>query len=271
MKAYRFPVLPALVAISLGAIGQADAATLNLQGATLSGQIDSAEGLRFGGVVADAGFGTLDLVVIATDGTDPYDAANTNNNGIAGEFGQINLRNNTTTSFQFRIVEAGGTLDDIVTPDELTISFLDLDGGGSANNSIFESITVATPSTALSGSGVAVDTSVAGQTSFAATLRAGARNNPSTSLLTLEQSQIAVELTFENKGVLDFTFSSGAGNPNSGRNIFFGGEVTFDDSVELTRTQTSGIPEGGVVPGVALAGVFLGGLKLRQRRHRQLG
>jgi len=276
----RIPaVFPFAIAVLAGA-GSANAATLNLEGATTSGQIDSVNGLRFENVVSDPTNGSLDLIVRATDKFDTYDAANESRNGVSGEFGQINLRNNTLTSFEFLIVASGGTINDIVAPESLTISFLDLDG---VNNPLpvaadappeqggFETITVATPSAAISGSAVDINTDVAGQTTFSGTFGAGGGHNPSSSLLTAEQSSIALSVTFENQGVLEFAFGSGTGaSANSGRNILFGGEVTFSESATVVQTSTEGVPEGGVVPGMALAGMIFGGMKLRQRRQNKV-
>lgn len=261
--------------VSLGLFGRAEAATLNLQGASTTGQVDAAGGLRFENVVSDPTAGMLDLIVRATDAFDTYDAANTSKNGVSGAFGQINLRNNTLTGFEFRLVADGGSIDDVVAPEEFTVTFLDLDGAGGSTSLLpadapselrqFETISVATPSLSVSGSALDIDDRIAGQTTFVGTFAAGGSNNPSSTNLTLEQSSIAVAVTFENQGIFEFSFGAGAGNPNSGRNFLFGGEVVFAEDAVLTTTATA-VPEGGTVLGLLLAGAAIAGCKFCQHR-----
>ncbi len=231
MKIYQ-PILLTTLPLILSA-NVAQAVSLNFMGVIASGQPDEPGGMRFTKVANAPGVGFLDLVVVSTS---PYDPANRSNNKVSDDFGQINLRTNTNTDFEFRLVKNSDGTD--VVPDELKITFLDLDGA--TNQGPFESITVSTPANYRAGSAISVSQNQPDQVTFSGTFKAGASNNPTSLNLNPEQSSIAFDLEFLNTGKFNFNFDAGAGT--SGRNILFAGEVNFHLDEEF-QTDIIHVPE----------------------------
>ena len=245
MKIYQ-PILLATLPLILSA-NVAQAVSLNFMGVIASGQPDEPGGMRFAEVVNDPeGVGIFDLVVISTS---TYDPQNRNQNKVSGDFGQINLKSDTNTDFEFSLVQ-GGT-NNVVQPDELIITFLDLDGGQDLGP--FESITVSTPATYRAGSAIEVTQNQPDEVTFSGTFKAGASNNPTSLNLTPEQSSIAFDLEFLNTGTFNFNFNAGAGNSERrGRNFLFAGEVIFAQGAEF-ETGTISVPEPLTIIGSATA------------------
>lgn len=188
-----------------------------------------------------------------------YTAANFNNNGDFGDFGQINLLGGETATFLFSLVEANTT--NLATIDEVAFSFLDLDG---ADPLPYESVSINQSALLVLDKNTDLNLTVAGGvTTLDASTAAGAENNPTTTSLDAGQSAIAASFIFSNTNQFEFTFTSGptdGGANTTGRNVLFAGDVTFDDPADPIL-----VPEPSQLP-LLLGLSALVCLGLRRRR-----
>lgn len=88
----------------------------------LGPDFDAPRALRFNNIAAIANDQMIDLTVVNTTS---YDPANTANNGLNGEFAQVNIRGGSTTRFRFQFLKHG--TDDPVHMDWTMLSMFDLD------------------------------------------------------------------------------------------------------------------------------------------------
>lgn len=242
MKKSTLPLVVSL--LSPAAFGVVN---LDFGSATVTGQPDDPGGMRFNDVAPG-----IDLVIEAVG---PYSAFNTSENGISGDFGSVNLLGNTTSSFTFSLFDADTTT--LATVDQVTVSFLDLDGANAAGP--FESITILDPAqyTLSDPTEILVDNSTPGELTFSSEVVAFGANNPTSTTLTTGQSELAVSVTYLN--LSQFTFDFASGNAGAGRNVLFAGNIVFPGS-----TTTEGfIPEPNMSFAAGALALILG---LRSRR-----
>lgn len=204
---------------------------------------------------------SLDLVATVVGGT--YNAANADPaklalNGLNGDFGNINLNNDTYVEFKFTIVETGTTNG--VVASSWDFAFFDLDTG--TGNSNHESITIISGEVLESytiSSQTEIDASgLYPNRTFTATTSGGVDDNPDDpTMLTALQEQRSILFTLTDTDF--FTLAMGTTPGSNGRNIQFAGEAVFDDFPAMVVT---GVPEPSAF---ALLG-FGSALLLRRRR-----
>lgn len=208
----------------------------------------------------------LDLTAEVSGGT--YNFPNAANNGIFGEFGQINIDNSTSVEFTFTLVDT--ETNNAVEANLWNFAVFDIDSNNLknlesftlVNDGSFESYTV-TDNTELAIGG-SID-----NPSFSATTHGVGADNPSDpKSLTIQQENRAVLLTLANTSTFKMRYETTKGN--SGRNFLFAGDAEFSQS---TTTVTTGSPTQVVTTAVPepsssmlLLGASLGFIIRRKRK-----
>ncbi|WP_156114210.1 hypothetical protein [Myxosarcina sp. GI1] len=217
--------------------------------------------MRYNNVAIDNGT-TLDMVITTLNS---YNVVNTSYNGIAnGNDGSINLRNGTSTKFKFSFVKTG--TDTPFTVSQIDFGVYDIDGPADGQEKITlystSNYTVTeNPATALT-----IDTFI-DRVEFTAPI--GEVTNPTDSrTLTQQQEQHSVNFRMNNVSEFKLGYEAVNGNSNFGRNIFFAGDVVFDNSTTVI-TNFQEVPfEFSPGFGLLLSGGSLLGINYLKKRKR---
>lgn len=213
--------------------------------------------LRFQDVATIDG-GITDLLV---ESTSDYQSSLSNQNGLAGDFGRINLLGGTSTSFQLSLVADGtSTPIDPDSFDSLLLSFVDLDGGPGV-----ESILISEAGSFEAGSEVAFQQTLAG--GEFSSITTGNVPNASTTTLNAAQSLVAFEVDIADTSVVDLTLDATGSPSGSGgeRGFFFAGSIDFDPGTTLNQGSVEVPFEMESAAGLTLLGLGAA-LKLRKRK-----
>ena len=232
----------------------------NLEGDLTNGDPTTGQGatMKFTDVVPDSGL-DLDLIITVVDS---YQANNTNNNKVVnGNEGQINIKQNTSTTFEFQLVETGTNTP--FTVSEVEFGVMDIDRQGAEIITLYTSANYeVSPNTELD-----IITSMDKVEFKAKSTSTPKIDNPTdATMLDSTQQQYAANFIFYDisRFYLGYEYTTGGG---PGRNYFFAGDVTIDNPV----TMYADVPfEFSPGLGLLLSGGGLLGIRyLKQRRQQQ--
>ncbi|MFC5051881.1 PEP-CTERM sorting domain-containing protein [Rubritalea spongiae] len=208
---------------------------------------------------------TLDLIAEVSGGQ--YKFANANNNGLNGEFGQINVNHSTNVEFTFTIVDTG--TNNAVAASAWDFALFDLDTGNKGsnieslslvNNGAFQSYTVTNDSELLIGGTYS-------EPNFTATTQGYGSDNPSDpATLTALQENRAVLFSLTDTASFTMVYNTTSGR--SGRNFLFAGEAEFNGStitLPIPPTPPVAVPEPS--SSMLLLGAGLGFIIRRKRKQ----
>ena len=195
----------------------------------LTGKLDNGDAngvgatMTFNDVASDNGT-VIDLIITTLDS---YTANNINKNTVVNtNEGQINLLNNTGTTFEFQLVEKDTTTP--FTVSQLNFGLMDIDRQGKEKVILYTS-----GDYTVSGSPTPTNLDIstfADRVEFQAKSGStGEVKNPTDAeLLSAEQEKHAVNFQFND--ISEFYMRYEVGSTGGGRNFFFAGDVTFDDT-----------------------------------------
>ena len=227
---HRYFLLSTVILVSCASPAYGVQLTLNdLTGNLTDGDVNGVGAtMTFNDVATDNGT-TLDLIITTLDS---YEANNTANNKVVEntDIGQINLRKNTGTTFEFQFVEQDTTTP--FTVSQLDFGLMDID-----KNGIEKVILYTSGDYTVSGSPTPSNLEIstfADRVEFQANSGStGEVTNPTDgTLLSAEQEQHAVNFQFND--ISEFQLRYEVGNTGGGRNFFFAGDVTFDETFPVT-------------------------------------
>lgn len=181
---------------------------------------NSPKGLRFDNVAAIENDQMLDMIV---SNLTEYEAANTTNNGLNGEFAQVNILGGTSTKFRFQFLKHG--TDDPFTMDWNYISIFDLDHG-KRKEQYKETMEIKGFATHYLTETSELHLTQHGEKwyTYASTTFGTGKDNPTDPMnLTQVQKDRSVTLLFHNKNFFDARFGS-AKPKKAGRNFLFSGK-----------------------------------------------
>lgn len=181
---------------------------------------NSPSGLRFTNIAHIENDQTLDMIVTNQS---EYSPSNTANNGLNGEFAQVNIGGGTATRFRFTFYKSGS--DEVYIMPWNYISIYDLDHGkkGEQYRETMEIKGFATHYMTESSELHVVQKGDKWYTYGSTTWGTG-KDNPSDPMnLTQQQKDRSVTLLFHDKGFFDAKFAA-AKPKRSGRNFLFSGK-----------------------------------------------
>lgn len=269
MKLTPLSVLTA--AALLCSAGAANAISIDFSASAASGSLPS--GLRYTNVTNATGSDpVVDLLVTA--GSDysnsfnlstPPAGLSSNGNGIsASDFGQIGLDPNLEVSFGFQFFQGGTNTPAAL--NEIILSILDLDRSSSASATLSEFVQTNTVGSYRAGQGLTIDPSPPTGSGVRFVGVTGPVANPTSTVLTAEQSLSALELTFSNTSRANFIFFAG----DFGTRFFnFAGELVFDPSAPPIPGQTVVPFELEASLGLLAVGGLLAGRRVLRRQRGQ--
>jgi hypothetical protein len=222
--------------------------------------------MRFNDVANDNGT-NVDLVITTLNN---YQSANYNTNGVINSNdGQINILNNTSTTFQFDLVEADTTTPYAVSAFDLGV--YDIDGTNAGT--VREILTLYSDNNfdyTLANT-TALTTQVYGdRVVFTSPLSPQIANPTDSTMLTEDQEKHSVSFSFNNTSEFQLGYQVIGGDPIKGRNFFFAGDVVFDDTTTTTNTFQSVPFEFNPSLGLFLSGGTWLGVNYLKRRKNQI-
>ncbi len=206
----------------------------------------------------------LDLIITTVDS---YEANNLNNNRTVNtNEGEINVKKNTGTTFEFQFVEQDTTTP--FTVSQLDFGLMDIDNQGAEKVLLLTSgnYTVSGSPTPTSLDISSLDNRLEFQANSTSVNEVS--NPTDATSLNAEQEQHSVNFQFNNisEFYLRYEVSSSAGG--GGRNFFFAGDVTLDNTNPVT-TNFQPVPfEFSPSLGLLLSGGSMLGIKYLKRRKR---
>ena len=149
-----------------------------------------------------------------------YTAVNTGANRVNGEFGQINMRTGTSTTFIFSFVQTGTSVPVVLSKTRMDL--FDLDEG--VQGAYRESVAVTNQASSITSPDTEVTESVDSENRvrFSSSTPGSGRDNPGDPfVLTGQQRRRSIAFTFEDITNLTVTFAIGDGPNPHGRNFLF--------------------------------------------------
>lgn len=231
-----------------------------------NGDLTTGQGatMKFNNVASDNGT-ALDLIITVVD---DYKAQRINDNQVINiDEGQINIANETGTTFEFKLVEAGTSTP--FTVSQFDFGLMDIDKQGQEIVTLYTSADY-TVSSGANPTQLDIDDTFMDRVEFRSKSGSTAEvpNPTNAANLTAEQQQYAVNFRFYNTSQFYLGYESTFVNPTgAGRNFFFAGDVTFDPNNSVTAYAD--IPfEFSPGLGLLLAGGGLLGIHCLKKKRR---
>lgn len=219
--------------------------------------------------VADDNGIILDLIVTTLDSYDGDTSKNGNlNTSSESADGRINITVNTSTKFQFRLVNAADNSPYIA--DTLEFGLFDIDGqnNNAGTNPRQEQVVLYTPASYTVANPNNFESITVYQDRVEFLSQDELVTNPTDSReLSEAQEQHAVNFVFSDVSEFELGFEVFGGNTN--RNFFFAGDIVLDDTATTIESFTAVPFEFSPGLGLLLSGGGLLGIKRLKRRKLQ--
>lgn len=213
MKLNKLTIISSMI-LGLGVTLHAQDIFLDFENSTVSGGLDPENGEEV--IVWEGIAPNIDLSATLVSGN--YQANNPDNNGIAGEFGRINLASPVTFQLEFELID---TVTGELAPSNFNFTFYDIDSN--TPGTIIESINLV--STGDGSVATFVGNALQNNGGEISTAEIGEVPNPETaSGLTDEQIAQSVTYSFTNTSSFIVEYQNN-GTVDGSRNFFFSGQA----------------------------------------------